>query len=136
MGTYDSVKMVGTASTFSAESRSQFVLKNAVEPAQSGDAKQRAETIIQQMGGSGKLRAMVGATQFAFDDSGVRFSFKGCRKANKCVVELTAMDTYNLKFYRYSPTKGTCDEKQAYEGVYCDQLIELFEGYTGLYLTF
>ena len=99
------------------------------------DAKMQAQTIISQLGGSRRLSMMIGASLFAFDEKGVHFSFKGFRPANKCIISITSMDTYDLVFMKYSPSKGTCTETKKYDGIYCDQLIELFEGYTKLYLS-
>ena len=117
-----------------------------------------ANTIIRQMGGSGKLRAMVGAKDILATDAGVQFSFKGCKKTDKVVIELNAMDTYTVKFFktaRYSSplkivkgqiveVKNTFEERltkslipvEVVEGAYDDMLKPIFEETTGLYLSF
>ena len=95
-----------------------------------------AHTIIQQMGGFGKLKAMVGAYDFTGSDKSVQFSFKGSRKANKCrVVYDYGDDLYIFELWKYN--KRTFEIKQVYElkGAYCDMLISLFESETGLYLS-
>jgi len=110
-----------------------------------------ANTIIGQMGGGGKLRAMVGAKEIFARDAGVQFSFKLCKKMNKCVVELNGMDTYNVQFYKIPHLNTNCNsaaldryfdrlEKAKtpvveFENVYYDQLIGVFEGETGLNLS-
>jgi len=36
-----------------------------------------------QLGGYGKLRAMIGANNFSYDEKGtLKFMFRGCQKAN------------------------------------------------------
>jgi len=117
-----------------------------------------ANTIIRQMGGAGKLRAMVAAKDILATDAGVQFSFKGCKKTDKVVIELTPMDTYNVKFFKsakYSPScriikghvvecKSTFEERlkksmipvEVAEGAYDDMLKPIFEEFTGLYLSF
>ena len=95
-----------------------------------------ATTIIKQMGGSGRLKAMVGANNFAVchdDEGGVLFKFKVSRKANLVKVVLQANDTYNMIFYRMGKKEKVVREVQE---VYCDMLKPLFEETTGLYLTF
>lgn len=95
---------------------------------------QVANTIIQQLGGANKLRAMIGAGPFLGDDNSVQFSFKGSRKANKCRITLDWTDTYTVQLFRYSPKY--CSGKMVYEleGCYADMLIPVFESETGLYL--
>lgn len=101
--------------------------------------KQIANTIVAQMGGSGKLKAMVGAHHFCALDkpAGVKFHFKGSRKANICQVEYDVWsDLYNFTLHKFSPKKATCKEVYRCNGAYCDMLKDLFESETGLYLSF
>lgn len=94
-----------------------------------------AETIIQQMGGLGKLRAMAGAHTFAADEKSIQFKFQGSRKANICRVELLPSDTYKFQLWKYN--RRTFDSIRVYElnGVHWDALIDLFESETGLHLS-
>ena len=94
-----------------------------------------ATTIINQMGGFGKLRAMVGANGFVGDSNSVQFSFKGSRKFNKCRIILNANDTYTFELWKYN--KRTLDMKKVYEidNLYWDMLKPVFESETGLYLS-
>jgi hypothetical protein len=101
----------------------------------SEERAQIAKTIIAQMGGTGKLRAMVNGRQFLILDAGVQFTFSGKRGMNKCVVKLTPADTYDIEFWYINARKGTCDKKEEYLDVYEDMLIDLFEKTTGLYLS-
>lgn len=110
-----------------------------------------ANTIIRQMGGGGKLRAMVGAKEIYATDAGVQFSFKLCKKMNKCVVDLNGMDAYDVKFYKIPHFNANASpaavdryfdrlEKAKtpvveFENVYHDQLAGVFESETGLDLS-
>jgi hypothetical protein len=96
---------------------------------------QIAQTVLQQLGGAGKLRAMIGASGFVAIENGVQFSFKGCRAVNKVVIILTPWDLYDITFYKYSPSKFTCKPSAPIVQVSCDQLQRVFEGATGLYLS-
>lgn len=96
-----------------------------------------AKTILEQMGGQRRLQVMVGARDFAATDNSIQFSFKGCRLANKCQVELDyATDTYIFRLFKWSPRKLELVKVYELDQVYCDMLIGLFEQQTGLYLRF
>jgi hypothetical protein len=99
------------------------------------DNKQIAETIIQQMGGAGRITAMVGAKDFMYGEGYVTFKFKGSRKMNVVKIQLNSMDLYDVTFMKYSPKNLDCKTVKEFEGIYCDQLKELFENQTGLYLS-
>lgn len=94
-----------------------------------------ANTIIQQMGGFGKLSAMVDANTFVGSDNSVQFKFKGSCKANICKVTLDQMDTYTFQLYKFNNRTFDCPKVYEIEGAYCDMLISLFESETGLYLS-
>jgi hypothetical protein len=95
---------------------------------------QMAQTILAQMGGTGKLRAMVGATVFLALDAGVQFSFKGSDQANTCVVKYDeAFDLYTMELWAI---QGASAEKVFdVDGLYFDMLVDTFEDETGLYLS-
>ncbi len=109
------------------------------------EREQIAQTIIDQMGGLGPLRAMIGASNFMALDSpaGLKFDFKGCpasthdNPTNKCqVVYNPDQDTYDLEFYYYTPARYShCPKVHSVEGIYFDMLQDLFTGFTGLFLT-
>ncbi len=94
-----------------------------------------ANIILQQMGGAGKLKAMVGAKYFAGTDTSLQFSFKGCRKANKCRVTLLPNDLYRMELLKVN--NRTYDIKYLYneEELYWDMLKPEFEQATGLDLS-
>ena len=95
--------------------------------------KQRAMTILQQMGGMGKLKMFTGAYNFGIRKNGVAFRFKN-RKVNALIIDLNGKDLYDMKFVRI---RGI-DHKtiKEYNDIYFDQLTPLFEETTGMYLNF
>jgi len=98
---------------------------------------QIAKTIIEQMGGFGRLGAMVNGRDYMARDAGVQFSFSGKRGMNKCVVDLDfATDTYSMEFWFFNKRTGECGRVgDRAEGLYCDMLKPYFEQRTGLYLS-
>jgi hypothetical protein len=91
-------------------------------------------TILEQMGGMGRLSAMLGVKNFLLIPGGVSFRWSGkIRKVGNCVeVVLRDDDTYDMTFSWY---RGQVLEvAQKFEGVYAEDLISFFEGHTGLLL--
>lgn len=83
---------------------------------------------------TGALKLMIGAKNFSFGESGVSFIFKMFRKANVCRIELNeSTDLYNLVFSKIA--RYELKEVLRFDGLYCDQLKEVFERETGLTLT-
>lgn len=104
--------------------------------------EQVANEILKQLGGFGRLKAMVGIHnagfskgQEAFDRGQLSFKFKGSKVANYCTITLAGDDTYRVYFSHYN--RRTFVEKNArtVERVYAEDLKGLFEEHTGLYLT-
>ncbi len=99
---------------------------------------QITNTIINQMGGLGRLVAMVGASNFSSLtglDLGVSFHFKGSRKVNICQVTLLPLDTYKFELFKFNRRTFDCPLVYEVKGVYEDALIRIFEEQTGLCLT-
>ena len=100
------------------------------------EATQNAETILEQMGGKGRIGAMVGVTSFFMNvdknKGGAGFRFRArAAKAIKCVtIVLEASDTYTMKFYSL---RGVV--KHEVTDVYATDLKSIFEDTTGLYLS-
>ena len=92
-------------------------------------------TILHQLGGLGRLAAMVGANNVALLPDGVRFKFKGSRVANCLEVKLNAWDLYDVTFYRLSNKHTEWVVVSETSDAYADMLIDLFEDVTGLALT-
>ena len=96
---------------------------------------QTAKTILSQLGGTGRLSAMINAKQFLALDAGVQFKFSGCKKANCIRIELSPLDLYDVTFYKIG--RGGLDVKEVEQlaGLYADQLKGYIEKFTGLYLS-
>lgn len=104
---------------------------------------QIAETTLQQLGGR-KFIMMVGAKDIYSVNKGEGLTFKFMRgaknKATHCTVNLDPSDTYTVEFSKVvckkDPTLGirTPEKKTVsnFEGIYWDQLTELFRNETGL----
>lgn len=103
-----------------------------------------SQQTIEQLGGFGKLRAMINAKDFmeSQDDSYLQFSHaKGTNKGVKVRIQLTG-DLYTITWYKRArvevmPGVKMTDfvECDSVEMIYGDQLREVFEGRTGLYLS-
>jgi hypothetical protein len=96
-----------------------------------------AETILDQMGGAGKLYAMIGAQHMvSLDDlGGVQFVFKGSKRTNKVVIKLNSLDLYDIEFWKFTKSTGACVKVTELCSLYADQLVQTFSEETGLYLT-
>lgn len=94
-----------------------------------------AGTILNQMGGAGRIRVMTGAKAFWALDCGLHFEFPNRQRSrgNLVKIELQGDDTYTVRFF--NKAKGACKLVKEVEGVYCDQLKSIFEKQTGLYLS-
>lgn len=96
---------------------------------------QVAQTILNQLGGIGKLRLMVGMNQAVVSENSVKFSFKGSKKSNMCKITLLPSDTYLVQFYKFTKKNLSFDTVNEYNDIYSDQLVEIFETSTGLFLS-
>lgn len=102
---------------------------------------QIANTILQQLGGAGRLKMMAGCKDFVAIDAGVQFGIgKNAAGINKAVIKLRADDTYDVEFGTGRMNRKTFDYtftvKDKTEGAYADMLKSLFEKAIGLYLSF
>lgn len=105
------------------------------------ECKEITETILQQLGG-GRFCAMVGAKNLGFlrTEEGVAFVCKFMRNksgmTNLKVIYDYGKDLYNMIFYsvRFSTkTFETTIKEKRFDSIFCDQLTEIFENFTGLY---
>jgi hypothetical protein len=94
-----------------------------------------ANEIVRQIGGMGRISAMIAAHNFQATDNSVTFKFKGSRKANIIKITLNSMDLYDLEFIKYSPSKYTLTTVKEENGIYNDMLKDRIEQFTGLYLS-
>ena len=91
-----------------------------------------ANTILDQLGGAGRLRAMTGAYNFYDIGNGLSFKIKNAR-ANYIKIKLTSMDLYDVEVGRIrGNTYKVVDSAQ---GLYFDQLKPFIEKATGMYLS-
>lgn len=90
-----------------------------------------AQTILNQLGGN-KFIAMTGSSSFGSTENALHMKLtRNKAGANKLVVTLNSMDTYDLKFM--SIRGASVKVKKEVEGVYNDQLQSIFTDVTGLY---
>jgi len=92
-----------------------------------------AGEILRQLGGGSRLRAMIGAGNFVAIEGGVRFSFKGSQKFNWFAVTLNDTDLYDLTFTKIRGTQ--IYPAKSFENVHVENLREIFQSTTGLYLS-
>lgn len=101
------------------------------------------QIILDQLGGN-KFVVMTGSKNFVADGNTLRMTLaKNASKANRLYITLGSDDLYTMHFFRFtagrfnSKTCSFTDDKitevKTYEGVYCDQLQELFTKVTGMY---
>ncbi len=103
---------------------------------------ENANTIFKQLtlseAGANRLKAMVGAKNFAFSakdsNASFRFTARAKNKANYLKIELNAGDLYNLEFGYIRA--GNYTVRSEIKDMYFDQMKEYFENETGLYLSF
>lgn len=99
--------------------------------------RQNAEIIKQQLGGS-RFALMTGAKDFMFDSKGSYLSFKIGSGAKDGINYVKVIynkggDDYTMEFCTFRGLKVTV--KHRVEGLYGDQLQEIFTEYTGFYTT-
>ena len=93
------------------------------------------KTIVDQLGGLTLLRLLLGTRQVIFNENGICFDIQGCAKINRVQIEYDAgMDLYKMKFFRVPAPKAPLNLVAKYEEVYADQLCDMIEFETGLFL--
>ena len=110
-------------------------------------AESAADIILKQLGGRNRLSAMIGARDIFSDDGGktLVFKFPNRKKSapNYVKITLTSMDLYDIEFGRITMEKdkdwpGIKTPKykklKTFDDIYADQLVDIFEKTTGLYL--
>ena len=94
-----------------------------------------ALTIIQQLGGIGKLQSMIAAHEISYTENLLRFKFKGCRKFDTIIIRLNGLDLYDIEFIRFNKTTFELTNKKEFTNIYADMMKGLIEKETGLYLS-
>jgi len=94
-----------------------------------------ANIILQQLGGQ-KISSSIGAKHFVSINNGlqIRWTAKSKNKSNLITIMLNDRDLYDVKFSTIRGTNITL--RSEHDDIYCDQLVDLFEKETGLYLHF
>ncbi|MFI9507220.1 hypothetical protein [Nocardia sp. NPDC052566] len=94
-----------------------------------------ARTILEQLAGSQRrLIAMVGARDFLVLENGVAFRIMAnAAKARNVRITLSGDDTYCMEFGNIRGLEFKV--RRSFEGLYFDQLREIFEQTTELYLS-
>jgi hypothetical protein len=134
---YRTGKAAPTKSKAKAKPKTKAKTKTKAKPRPISDAKasQIADTIIKQLGGWSRVKAMTGAkapTYFAGPPAGVQFRFPNPRGPNWVRISLLPSDTYRVEFARIRGYKR--HQEKTFDDIYFDALIPLFEETTGLYL--
>ena len=97
--------------------------------------QETATNILKQLGGN-KFIAITGAKNFVYGkrkETGnifIGFRFPMCRHSNYCSIELNSLDLYDMTFQRIRKYDAIVTKE--YKSLYCDQLQEIFTGYTAL----
>jgi len=92
-----------------------------------------ASTILEQLGGIGRIKAMTGAYNFVDIGNGVSFRIKN-QRANYVKIKLNSMDLYDLEIGRIRGDNYTIVSE--HKNVYAEDLKPLIEKASGLYLSF
>lgn len=95
-----------------------------------------AQTILQQLGGK-RFAMMTGAKNFLQDDVIQKLTMKIGRNAKKVThvtISVNALDLYDITFLNI---RGFNEPKvmSSFENVYAENMREIFESQTGMYLT-
>lgn len=92
-----------------------------------------AKIILEQIGGIRKLVLMTGASNFVALKNGVSFKIKN-RKVNFVKIILNGNDLYDMYFGKIISGKVKWVSEKM--DIYNDQLVDIFESETGMYLKF
>src|ERR1039458_2411264 len=97
---------------------------------------QVAQTILNQLGGA-QFAALTGARNFVSGADFLQFSLPSGAKShiNKVRITLDPSDTYTVEFFNLNLRAGLCSLVSERSDIYCDNLQDLFESETGLYVT-
>jgi hypothetical protein len=92
-----------------------------------------ADKIVKILGGN-KFKESAGVPLFIYLDFGstLKFSFNNSRKAKTCTITECISGSYDVIFYKYSEKLRRTIKSQRYFDVDAEDLLRLFEVYTGL----
>ena len=93
-----------------------------------------ASETLRYLGGANRLQVMIGASQFYAGEKGeLGFKFKGNRSMNYVKFTVNGKDLYDVEFYKI--VKFEMKPIKKFNDYYFDQIKELFEQTTRLYLS-
>ena len=94
-----------------------------------------ANIILRQLGGAGRVRAMLGVKSFVAEENGLSFRFPNPRRslANHIRITLNGLDLYDIEFSRIVKydTKILSTKKD----IYAESMKEVIEKTIELYLS-
>lgn len=89
-----------------------------------------AKTILAQLGGN-KFVVMTGTKNLVGSENSLAFKFgRNSSKSNYVKIVLNGSDLYDITFYHVRNYEQVIDKQ--YTDIFNDQLVEIFERYTGL----
>ena len=99
-------------------------------------SREICETIVKQLGGEGKLKAMIGMKDLVFglDTNSIMFKFKRSENINCIRVALNGNDLYDVTFYNIA--KFDFKEVCGFKDVYVEDLKKLIELKINKFLSF
>ena len=98
-------------------------------------SNQVATTILNQLGGR-KFLAFTGSKNLIAGENFLTMKLaRNSSGANYLKISLNAMDTYEVEFISIR-SDATMKTKHEFNGIYNDQLVNIFETTTGLYTKF
>lgn len=105
------------------------------QPKGANKLKMQVARIIFEQLGANRFAVMTGSRNFVTTQNSLRMDLaRNSSSANRLEITLESDDTYTMHFYRLTMGKQiklTTIAKE--EGVYCDQLQQIFTAKTGLY---
>lgn len=90
------------------------------------------DVLMQQLGGTNRLKVMIGAYNFIKSANTVTFMFKGSKVANRVLIAVED-DLYNLTFYKQRGVN--CPIVKEFKGIGVEQLKPTIENYVKLRLS-
>ena len=94
-----------------------------------------AQTILEQLGGNQLLTMMIGAKLYRYNQKDVGFRYMKAERnnSNHIQIQLMESDLYKLEFWNIRGIN--CKVVETVEGVYAENLAEVFQKSTGLTLS-
>jgi hypothetical protein len=98
-----------------------------------------ASETLRQLGGSGRLKAMIAAKDIfsGNNERTLMFKFKGSENANYVAITLNDLDYYDIQFQKIGRKQGTLQAwvTGEFRNIDAENLKSTIEEFTGLYLS-